>query len=128
MEQFTHEILLELKEKLLEEQVRLFRELQSVGQRNPENPADWEATSDELEIMAADKNELADAAEELVDNTAILNELEVRLNYVKRALEKIELGTYGRCEVGAEPIPLERLKANPAASTCIEHADGLRPV
>jgi RNA polymerase-binding transcription factor DksA len=32
-------------------------------------------------------------------------------------------GLYGICEVGSETIPLERLKANPAARTCVEHSD-----
>jgi len=32
---------------------------------------------------------------------------------------------YGICEVSNEPIPLERLKANPSARTLIEHAEEL---
>ena len=38
------------------------------------------------------------------------------------ALEKMEQGVYGICEEGDEPIPLDRLKANPSARTCVEHA------
>jgi len=38
-------------------------------------------------------------------------------------LEKMDEGVYGICEVCNEPIPLDRLKANPSARTDIEHAE-----
>ena len=37
------------------------------------------------------------------------------------ALERIEKGTYGICEVGNEEIEEDRLNANPAARTCKAH-------
>lgn len=115
------------QEKLVEEQKRLENELATVGRVNPANPQDWEPTPEKIDVMRADQNEAADAIEEYEENTAILRELEIRLNQVKRALKKIEDGTYGRCEVGGEPIDTKRLEANPAAMTCIEHTDHLRP-
>ncbi|MFI1471861.1 TraR/DksA family transcriptional regulator [Streptomyces wuyuanensis] len=38
------------------------------------------------------------------------------------ALERLERGTYGRCERCGEPIPAERLQARPAAATCVRCA------
>lgn len=113
------------KSKLLEERKKVEEELKTVGRINPSNPSDWEPTPENIDVMLADKNEAADAIEEYEENTAILRELEIRFNNIKRALEKIEAGTYGRCEVGGEEIPIERLEANPAAMTCIDHATKL---
>ena len=53
----------------------------------------------------------------------IQNQLENRLLDVKRALEKIDNGTYGTCEVSGEQIEETRLDANPAARTSIAHKD-----
>lgn len=111
------------KKKLEEELKSLEKELQSVGRRNPENPADWQATPADLDVSPADESELSDAMEEFEENTAILKELEIRYNEVKEALERIKVGTYGTCEISSEPIEEERLMANPAARTCIKHKD-----
>lgn len=106
---------------LIEELAILERELKTVGQRNPRNPADWEAKPDETDIAPADPNEVADHIESYEENTGILKQLEIRYNEVKKALEKIEQGTYGICEISHEPIELKRLEANPAAATCTAH-------
>lgn len=42
-----------------------------------------------------------------------------RLVQVERALERIEAGTYGRCETCAQEISPERLEAFPSATTCV---------
>jgi DnaK suppressor protein len=46
--------------------------------------------------------------------------LEKRLQYVERALQKIEEGTYGICDDTGEPIPKERLEAVPEAIYTLE--------
>ena len=110
----------ELKERLVTEQTRLEAELATVAVFNEET-SDWELKPDNMDIMEADRNEVADRLEDLQDNAAILNDLEIQLNRVKRALGKIDAGTYGRCEVSGEEIPIARLEANPAALTTVEH-------
>ncbi len=42
------------------------------------------------------------------------------LAQVKRALERIEQGTYGVSEVSGKPIPIERLEAIPYATTLVD--------
>ncbi len=42
------------------------------------------------------------------------------LREVDEALERIEKGTYGRCESCAVQIPYERLDARPVARLCVE--------
>ncbi|MDQ5950299.1 MAG: hypothetical protein QG585_241 [Patescibacteria group bacterium] len=74
-----------------------------------------------MDINEADRNEVADKIEEFGNNQAINRDLEIRLLEVKQALERIENGTYGICEVSGEPIELDRLGANPAATTCKSH-------
>lgn len=44
------------------------------------------------------------------------------LIYVENALSRIENGTYGECEVCAEPIEEQRLQALPYATLCMTHA------
>jgi RNA polymerase-binding transcription factor DksA len=108
--------------KLLEtERAKLLKELESIGQINPSNPADWEAKPTNLDSDSADENETADTIEEFEENSAILKQLEIQLHDVDKALEAIKAGTYGKCNVCGEEIPEARLKANPASLTCIKH-------
>lgn len=39
---------------------------------------------------------------------------------IKKALERIDNGTFGQCEVCEEDISLERLKARPVTTQCIK--------
>jgi len=111
------------KKKLEEEKSLLQSELKSVGRVNPDNPKDWEARPANLDILPSDENEMADGIEEMENNTAVLKQLEIRYNQVKDALLRIENGAYGKCEISGETIEEERLEANPAARTCIEHKE-----
>lgn len=111
------------KQKLVEERDLLRKELETVGRVNPDNPADWEPKASNTEFLATDPNEVADSIEDLEQNTGILKQLEIKWNDVQGALERIEKGTYGVCEISGEPIEHERLEANPSARTCLEHKE-----
>ncbi len=110
-----------MKDKLEKELQKLEVELRSVGRINPTNPKDWEAVPDKMDTIAADSNEVADKIESYEENTAILKQLEIRLNEIKAALKNIENGTYGLCQVCQKPTEEKRLEANPAATTCQAH-------
>ena len=112
----------ELREKLEVEKSDLEEELSSHG-RVLNDSGNWEGSSAGFEGQEADPNDAADQIEELVTNVPLVEELEERHTDVVEALEKMDDGTYGLCEEDSEPIPYARLKANPAARTCIEHAD-----
>jgi len=99
------------KEKLLVEKTRLETEIASVS--GPSNVID--------ESTDADPNEVADKIEEFDNNFAIADDLKLSLNDVQAALDRIEAGTYGVCEISGKPIELDRLEANPSARTCKEH-------
>lgn len=108
--------------KVLEEEKKLLEtELSELGSRRLSNPSDWIPSKPAGEEFGADMNDNADIIEEMQDNSASLNELEERLNSVVLALEKISEGTYGTCEVSGEMIEIDRLTANPAATTCKKH-------
>lgn len=109
------------KDRLETEMKELVSELQSLGRINPDNPDDWEAVQKDMNVLNTDPNEVADKMEEYEADTATLKEVETRFNLVKRSLEKLKNGTYGIDEVDGEPIPENRLKANPAARTKIEN-------
>ena len=109
------------KKKLEEELVALEKELGTVGVRNSSNPDDWVAIQPEENIAQSDENEVADTMDDYENNMAILRDLKIRYRNVKLALDKIEKGTYGICEVNNHPISEKRLLANPSARTCREH-------
>ncbi len=112
------------KEKLEAEKKLLEGELRSVGRVNPRNPRDWEATPASIDVVSADKTEVAEQMEEFEERSSVEVELENKLRSITRALDKIKSGTYGVCEIGGEPIEKERLEANPAAATCKKHLNG----
>ncbi len=52
--------------------------------------------------------------------------LDAKLRDVGRALDKLDEGTYGTCDVCGAPVGRERLEAIPWAVRCIDHAAGSR--
>ena len=112
------------KEKLQNEQDIIESELKTLGRKNPTNPSDWETVEPLTDHDRADETEVADNIEQYDSNNAILNQLEARLREVKLALEKIDDGTYGKCKIDGEDIEIDRLEANPAATTCKMHMNG----
>jgi DnaK suppressor protein len=62
-----------------------------------------------------------DNFEEEVNLTLLENEEQI-LEEIEDALERIEHGTFGRCEECQQEIPRERLEAVPYARYCLRHA------
>lgn len=98
-------------------------ELKTTAVQDPKNPSNWNSKETEMETMSpvADPNEAADKIEEYNEHRAITGELEIRYNDIRAALQKIEGGKFGICEVSGEQIEEDRLEANPAARTCKSH-------
>lgn len=66
----------------------------------------------------------ADAASDAFErekDLSILEQVEATLDDVARALERLDDGTYGRCEACGEAIDDERLAAVPATRFCTRH-------
>lgn len=102
---------------LEKERDHLTTQLDKLGSRDPSQPNNWDVARSDIDVVQADQNEFADKNEELHVNSIVLDELETRYRLVVHALEKIEKGTYGICELSGAPIEPERLAANPAART-----------
>lgn len=111
------------KQRLTEELGLLETELNKAGARDPEHPTDWTAKPDPMDILEADENEVADALESLQENQSLVKDLEIRYREVAAALDRIKNGTYGICKISGKPIEKERLDANAAADTNIEHRE-----
>ncbi len=109
------------KERLEGELATLTSDLKELGIHNPQVKEDWIAVPQDVDTAEADENVGADRAEDWLERTATLKELEARYNNITRALSKIENGTYGICEISGEQIESDRLDANPAARTCKAH-------
>lgn len=105
-------------EKLLEE---ITLELETIAVHRPATD-DWVAKP-ESAGGEADENVEADLVEDWNERRATLSALETRYQNIKRALQKIDDGTFGICEVSGEQIEADRLDANPAARTCKAHLD-----
>ena len=57
-----------------------------------------------------------------LSQVAVADQLQVTEIDVRRALAKLDEGSYGRCDVCGRPIPEGRLEALPWATLCVEDA------
>lgn len=81
---------------------------------------------DNTELTDFDRNHPADMAIDYttqITKMAIEDLREEEVEEIKAALQAIEDGTYGRCQVCGREISYERLEALPTALTCIDHAN-----
>ena len=110
------EILAELKSKLLSEKTRVEQELVRIA-KPTKAEGDFETSFNEI---GSDEDENASEVEEYTDNLALETNLQKQLKEITDALSRMEDGTYGKCENCEADVPLERLRAYPAASKCLD--------
>ncbi|WP_129730688.1 MULTISPECIES: TraR/DksA C4-type zinc finger protein [Bacillaceae] len=120
----------EFKATLLHEEKELEYSIQMHHNNDKDGMRD--ATS-ELSLYDNHPGDTATDLFEREKDFGIIEFREKQLADVRYALEKIENGTYGICEVSGEEIPFERLEAMPTATTLIEHTHNklrldIRPV
>ena len=112
-------VLEELKQRLTDEKQELEKSLGKIAKPVDKAVGDYETTFDEL---GSGDDENATEVNEYVDNLGVETTLEKRLQEIIEALGRIEKGNYGFCQNcgnGEQEIDIERLRANPAAKTCI---------
>jgi RNA polymerase-binding transcription factor DksA len=105
----------------LEEKTILLEEIEALGTMRISHE-NYDVKAEEG-TDTAENIELANMFEVESNKDAVLDKLEDRLIDVERALTKIDVGTYGICEVSGESVEIERLEANPAARTTIAHRE-----
>lgn len=107
----------ELKNQLLKEKEDLEKNLSRIARPVNVKEGDYETTFDEI---GSDRDDNATEVDQYSGNMPVENTLEKKLQEVIDALERMDKSTYGICENCKKEIDIERLKANPAAKTCIE--------
>ena len=107
----------ELRETLIAEKATLEAELNEHGKKVD---GDWQGTAQGFRGKQSDQMDAGDAMEELSVNVPLVETLEARLKDVVDALARIKNGDYGHDENSGEPIPIERLRANPAARVNVQ--------
>lgn len=105
------------KERLEEEKEQLEQRLHEIAIFNKETDT-WESIPESQEEgPESDPNDLADRLEDYEERSVMVRTFSSKLKDVLNALEKIENGKYGICEISGEEIEVARLEANPAART-----------
>ena len=106
----------ELKGLLIEEKEKLEEGLSRIAKPIDKKEGDYETNFDEI---GTDREDNATEVDQYSDNLSVETTLEKRLQEIIEALERMENGTYGLCDNCKKEIDIERLRANPAAKTCI---------
>jgi RNA polymerase-binding transcription factor DksA len=106
----------ELKSALLGEKEELEKSLGKIGRPVDAQEGDYETSFDDV---GTDKEDNATEVEMYTEKLSVETTLEKKLQDILGALERIENGTYGKCENCDKDIPLDRLRANPSARTCM---------
>ena len=81
-----------------------------------------EARASEVDSEAGDYGDAAQPLQAQGEGDAIAESLRNRLEAIERALRRLDDGTYGKSVRSGDPIPDERLEADPAAELTIEEA------
>ena len=107
----------ELKTQLLQEKQELEGNLARIARPIDKKEGDYETTFDDI---GSDRDDNATEVDQYSDNLSVETTLEKKLQDIIDALERMEKGTYGICENCQKEMSIERLRANPAATVCIE--------
>jgi DnaK suppressor protein len=115
-------ILGELKEKLEKQKDVLEKELSRFAKKDKNLEGDWDTKYPKSD-GATGSSALEDAADQVeayVNLLPVEHDMELRLQDVNLALEKIKKGNYGKCDNCGRDIDLERLKVYPEARFCVK--------
>jgi len=116
-------LLKKLKEKLEKEKMTIEEQLKKFAKKDEKLPGDWDTVFPKFnggEVGSAALEKAADEVEEYSTLLPIEYSLELRLQNINSALEKIEKGKYGVCEKCGKEIPVARLKVSPEAQFCLK--------
>ncbi len=111
----TQNDLKKIKEKLIEERMKLEEELRRVRRGLAESQAESAGENNFEEDYAESGSSTFEREKELSIEVSVSD----LLQKVDRALERLRNGSYGYCLTCGKPIAKERLKALPYAELCI---------
>jgi len=110
------------KRRLEKEKKDLERELKNFADQSLKPKGNWSTKFPHFDggVGSQRLEEAADEVEEYLNLLPIEARLELKLQAVNSALEKIKKGKYGKCEKCKKEISIERLKISPEAKTCLK--------
>lgn len=108
----------ELKQKLEEQKKSLETELEAFAKEDKDLKNNWNANYPNRENGSMEEE--ADEAQEYDNLLSLEHSLELKLQDVNSALEKIRKGNYGVCEKCGKKLDIKRLEACPEAKICIK--------
>lgn len=109
----------EFEQRLRDERERLEKAIE-----NLENEHGGSLEDETGDLTNGSDNHLGDVATETFErelDEGLADGDRRRIEQIDAALQRIEEGRYGTCAVDGRPIPLERLRAVPWATLCIDH-------
>lgn len=107
----------DLRRRLEEEKSHLEADVQAEGEAKQAYTAD---IADEDRSYGNHMADDASGTYEQERHATLQRSMASLLEEVNGALQRMDEGTYGTCEVCGKPIPIERLEALPHATRCIE--------
>jgi DnaK suppressor protein len=119
MKQLTESQIGKLKQRLTEEKRELEKHFEINGTSGETQAAD---SGGELNAYDNHPADLATETFERERDQAIDESFDVKLQEVNAALQRMEQGTYGVCDMCENQIPYERLEALPWTAYCVDHA------
>jgi len=116
-------LLKQLKQDLEEEREEIIEELKTFAKEDADIEGNWDSIYPDYnhgDAGGEKKENEAMEVEEYSSRLPVEHSLELKLKAINLALKKMKEGNYGICEECDEPIKKERLKAYPAARTCVD--------
>lgn len=110
-----------VRQQLEEERDRLNEEREEIESADSENSQAEE--TGELSDYDDHIGDAASATFERAKDYALLENIEMMLQKVNRALDKVEDGSYGKCDRCGQEIGEPRLEAMPSATLCLKCQD-----
>lgn len=112
----------ELEEKLKKQKEALEQELSKFAKKDKDLKGDWDTSYPKAAsgVGGQSLEHAADQVEAYVNLLPVEHDMELRLQDINLALEKLKKGGYGKCEKCQKEINKERLKIYPEARFCVE--------
>ncbi|MEF8846987.1 MAG: TraR/DksA C4-type zinc finger protein [Candidatus Paceibacterota bacterium] len=117
------ELLQQLEKQLKEEKEEIIEELKTFAKEDADIEGNWDSLYPDYnqgDAGGEKKENEAMEVEEYTSRLPVEHSLELKVKAINLALKKMEEGNYGICENCNDPINVDRLKAYPAARTCVD--------
>jgi DnaK suppressor protein len=108
----------QFKKILLTEKENLEQQLKTFAKKDPKFKGDYDTEFPDLGTPQS-SDEMAQEVSLYESSLPVEHTLELKLQNIEGALEKIKTGKYGICENCNEEIPIGRLETKPEAKYCI---------